>query len=79
MMSGVPGLKAGATGLAGFSGGDILTDSKMATPCSPTARDAFHDLWHTIHGPGAWDANPEVVALTFSVEQRNIDVIARAA
>jgi len=39
----------------------------------PTARDAFHDLWNSIHGAGAWDANPEVVALSFTVEQRNID------
>ena len=39
----------------------------------------FISLWSHIHGPGAWDANPEVVALTFSVEQRNIDAIGRAA
>lgn len=33
----------------------------------------FFDLWRTLHGPDAWDANPWVVALTFTVEQRNID------
>lgn len=27
--------------------------------------EAFRDLWTSIHGPGAWDANPWVVALTF--------------
>lgn len=36
-------------------------------------KDAFADLWDSLHGPGAWDANPEVVALTFTVAQRNID------
>jgi hypothetical protein len=34
---------------------------------------AFSTLWDGLHGPGAWDANPHVVALTFTVEQRNID------
>jgi hypothetical protein len=28
-------------------------------------REAFRKLWETIHGPGAWEANPWVVALTF--------------
>jgi hypothetical protein len=37
------------------------------------ARDAFRDLWNSLHGPGAWDANPEVVALSFTVARRNID------
>ncbi len=27
--------------------------------------DAFHDLWDSINGPGAWDLNPWVWALTF--------------
>jgi hypothetical protein len=34
---------------------------------------AFSTLWDSLHGPGAWDANPHVVALTFAVDQRNID------
>jgi len=34
---------------------------------------AYAALWDAINGPGAWDANPFVVALTFSVEHRNID------
>ena len=35
----------------------------------------FRDLWNSIHGPDAWDANPEVVALTFTVHCGNIDKI----
>ena len=30
----------------------------------------FHALWNSIHGPGAWDANPWVYALTFNVEKQ---------
>jgi len=32
----------------------------------------FEDLWNALHGAKSWDANPEVVALTFAVEKRNI-------
>jgi len=39
-------------------------------------RNEFRDLWNHLHGPGAWEANPEVVALTFTVERRNIDATA---
>ena len=37
------------------------------------AKEAFEDLWTSIHGPGAWEANPWVAAITFTVERRNID------
>lgn len=36
-------------------------------------REAFRDIWNSIHGPDAWAANPWVCALTFTVERRNID------
>ena len=35
--------------------------------------DSFASLWISIHNTNAWDANPWVVALTFTVEKRNID------
>jgi hypothetical protein len=38
-----------------------------------TARQGFCRLWNSIHGPDAWDANPWVCAISFTVEQRNID------
>lgn len=38
--------------------------------CSP--RWAFASYWDAIHGVDAWDRNPVVVALSFSVERRNI-------
>lgn len=36
-------------------------------------RPGFQSVWEQINGAGSWDANPWVAALTFSVEQRNID------
>jgi len=39
----------------------------------PTAQECFAGLWRHIHGDGAWDANPWVTAVTFTVERRNID------
>lgn len=41
-----------------------------------TAVGSFSSLWTSIHGPGAWDANPEVVAISFRCEHRNIDAVA---
>jgi len=40
------------------------------------AGDWFADLWNTIHGPEAWDANPWVVAISFDVRRGNIDMTA---
>lgn len=34
---------------------------------------AFRDLWNSIHGPDAWDANPWVICLTFRPILQNID------
>lgn len=34
---------------------------------------SFCRLWLNLHGAGSWDANPEVVAISFRVEARNID------
>lgn len=37
---------------------------------------SFAGLWMTLHGDESWFANPDVVAMSFTVEQRNIDRIA---
>jgi hypothetical protein len=42
-------------------------------------RFAFENLWKRLHGDGAWDANPEVVAPRFTVHARNIDAMEMAA
>lgn len=35
--------------------------------------DAFRELWNSINGPDAWDANPWCAAISFSVIRKNID------
>ena len=50
----------------------LRTEGDVASG-APNARFAFRNLWDTLHGPGAWDANPEVVVLTFTVRKGNID------
>lgn len=50
-------------------------------PCggvSHMAGDLFCELWETLHGEGSWDANPWVCAISFTVQDANIDQ-ARAA
>ncbi len=49
--------------------------------CPYGARISYSTLWDDINGPGAWDANPFVVAVTFSVIKANIDdvIAGRAA
>lgn len=39
----------------------------------------FKRLWESLHGEGAWAANAEVVAPTFTVHQCNIDAMKVAA
>ncbi len=39
----------------------------------PTAAKAYATLWDAINGPGAWDANPWVAAVTFCPHLLNID------
>ena len=38
-------------------------------------RLAFETLWVELHGRGAWDENPEIVALIFTVHKSNIDAM----
>ena len=39
---------------------------------------AYHHLWQTINGPGSWDANPWIVAVTFTVYLQNVDAFLAA-
>ncbi len=39
------------------------------------ARDWYADLWDSLHGPDAWEANPWVAAIRFKVIKANIDAI----
>ena len=41
----------------------------------PNPIDWYRTLWNSLHGPDAWEANPWVPALTFTVSRRNIDAV----
>lgn len=47
-------------------------------PLDISARALFADLWRKLHGPDSADANPEVVAITFTVHKCNIDAMPSA-
>lgn len=42
-------------------------------PVATHAYPIYKLLWNAINGPGAWEANPWVVAVTFDVRKENID------
>jgi hypothetical protein len=44
-----------------------------------SAREAFERLWDKLHGPKSWEANPYVVAVTYSVYKQNIEGLKAAA
>lgn len=50
-----------------------------STQCCGTARESYRTLWNSLHGPDAWDANPWVVAVSFTVQRGNIDQLAQVA
>jgi hypothetical protein len=37
--------------------------------------ETYRNLWNSLHGPDAWDANPWVVAISFTVRKGNIDML----
>lgn len=41
----------------------------------PNPRDWYRGIWSSIHGPDAWDANPWVAAISFTVHRCNIDTM----
>ncbi|MGR9253247.1 hypothetical protein [Rhizobium leguminosarum] len=75
---------SGADAIA--EGAEITREQTMTGPMVKVAPGTYlspvawyHRLWDEINGAGSWDANPWVVAYSFSVERQNIDLIERAA
>lgn len=68
-----------AEGIVVFHSGDTrmlgipTLDGHAYDHAGLTGRETFWSLWCDLHGPGAWAANPDVVALTFTVHRGNID------
>lgn len=61
-----------------ISRADAISEGCDGTPGHDTVCD-YSELWDGLHGPGSWDANPWVVAITFIVHHRNIDAMEKAA
>ena len=54
----------------------------LAHGMGTVSANPFHSyatLWDSINGPGAWDANPWIVAYGFTVHHGNVDQIAQVA
>lgn len=64
--------KCGGTGLHGSLGDQMGYVEVDCAECD-THRKRFMHLWNSLHGPDAWGRNRDVVAITFTTEQRNID------
>jgi hypothetical protein len=60
---------------------DLAQAMEAAGRSDLAQRHALHDtyvygyrsLWNSLHGPDAWDANPWVAAISFTVQRGNID------
>lgn len=53
--------------LQGISEEDAIAEG-MLPQWGPTAAFAFRRTWESLHGPGSWDANPFVAAVSFRRE-----------
>lgn len=60
-------------------GAEIFYGPPFDPAHAPTNRRRFELLWRHLHGPEAWDANPEVVAVSFRVHKCNVDQMPGAA
>jgi hypothetical protein len=57
-----------------YAEGVVPADLPLSAPAM-IERNLFSDLWNSLHGPDAWDANPWVAAITFTVHKCNIDAM----
>lgn len=65
-----------AEGMHNFAGTGMWGFDPKGTPGPCVGDDAvtaFALLWQMLHGVKSWNANPEVVAITFTVHKQNID------
>ena len=63
--------------LRDISDGDALAEgidgSVMFVSGQPVKR--FGELWASLHGEASWEANPDVVAISFMVHRQNVDAL----
>lgn len=58
---------------------DAKAEGAAGMPTWGCHRNGFYAIWLDIHGHESWQANPWVVAVTFTVHARNIDHLAPIA
>lgn len=68
---GVTKIRDGCYAIKGF-------DYDTAGLCHSRATIPFAKLWMHLHGEESWEANPYVVAITFTVHKQNIDTLPKA-
>ncbi len=54
-------------------GVDAITMVDVPRQAAMSRRSDFAAIWNSLHGPGAWEANPWVAAYSFTVQRGNID------
>jgi hypothetical protein len=59
--------------MVGRDGGRVWRNYGCPEIPDRSPRYSFITLWRALHGIDSWEANPDVVALTFTVHHRNID------
>lgn len=57
----------------------IMPHSLTAVEIEERPRASYAKLWDHLHGAGAWEKNPDVVRISFTVHQANIDALAEEA
>jgi len=62
-----------ATDNGGYFPADETDPSGIGWRGWDCACDWYADLWNSLHGAGAWEANPWVAAYSFAVQHGNID------
>ena len=60
--------------LQDISESDARAEGRSLTPGDPAGY--FPETWERINGPGSWDANTWVWALTFTIIKANVDTVA---
>jgi hypothetical protein len=69
--------KCGGTGLHGALGNALGYMEVDCQECN-THKKRFSHLWNHINGDGAWEANPFVVAISFTVHKCNVDAFVKS-
>lgn len=66
-------IDARAEGITQCDNGRDWWDGTQHSTAASTAKGAFYCLWSGLHGEQSWNDDPQLCAMSFSVQKRNID------